>query len=1257
MAENVGYATLNIIPTAKGFGKTLSSEINPALGASGKSGGSKLGSTLAKVAAPLFALAGTAAMGAFVKSAVSKAGDLEQSVGAIETVFKGSSKQMLQWSSDAATSAGLSANEYNELGTLIGSQLKNAGTAMEDLAPKTNSLITLGADLSSMFGGTSREAVEALSSALKGERDPIERYGVSLNQAAIDAKAAELGFKKVGGTLSKEANSAATLALIMDQTRDAHGNFAKEADTYQGILQRLSASWENISATIGQAFLPFASMAASVLLDMMPTVQGIATAFRDWGQDASTAFSAAGGGIPGFQAALGSLLGNVTGLGGGFGDLVGKVINVMAQLSPLGLVFQALLPILPQLVAALLPLASALGSALGAVLPSLVPLIGTFATGLAALLPFITNLATGVVGMLTGLIQWGVANKDIVATLAIFGGVITGVVLGVKAFRAAQLLLVAATYGTQGAMLLAGNTAKVFGIGVKALGAAQKVATAIQWAFNAAMSANPIGIIITAIAALVAGLVYFFTQTELGRTIWQGFMTFLTEAWTNIVSFATTVWGALSTFFTDLWTTVSGAFTSAWEGIVNFLTPIFEFIAAIIQTYIQIWINVFLILAATLKVIWDGIVSVVTTVWNAIVAVVTPIVTGIASFIGDTFRNFQIGWTVIWGAVKATFTTIWNAIVAFLSPVINGIKAVITNVVNAIKGTWETVWGNIKAFFSLVWTGMKIIFTPIINAIHDTVSSVVNAIRGTWESVWGGIKSFFSGIWNGLVSIVTDKVREVSSVVGGIKDKVMAAINGIGSWLVSAGGDLIRGLWNGIKDLGGWIKDQIGGFLNGIVDWAKNVLGIHSPSRVFAEIGKFVGQGLAKGIKGTSAQVKKTTGDLAKLVTKTFQGLADERASAIKKLTGQENTLAGQQNSLAKAQERLRKAQKDGNRSAAKSAQGDIDLLKKKIATQKSLIATTKGVIAANGKAISGGKEKAILSAIATTDKKLAILSKRRDGIVASLDQAKKDLQEAIKLRDDFAKDISAKVSGAFNAAEYTSSKDMVQGLKDAIANATKFRSVMAQLQKAGLNETTYRQLLEGFAQNGDLTAASALLAGGTSAIADLNGLQKALDSVADGIGKDSSKVLYQAGVDAAAGLVKGLESQKKNLDKLMAGLADSLAKTVKKKLGIKSPSRVFKAIGGFIGEGLVGGIEGMTSSVVGAVSDMASAAEDAMTGTRLGFGNDVSGVVPEGGIYGAMSGNGPSASTTLNYTQQGGQGLTSEQELVKAARRLQHTP
>lgn len=233
--------------------------------------------TLAKVGG-----AATLALGGLAAKGVSAAADLEQSVGAVQDVFKEGADQVLSWSAGAAKAVGLTKNEYNELATLIGAQLKNAGVSMSELGGKTNDLITLGADLSAMFGGTTAEAVAALSSALKGERDPIERYGVSLKQAAIDAKAAELGFQKVGGSFDQEAQAAATLALIMEQTSDAHGKFGREGDTLAHQVQVLKAQVGDFAADMGTLLLPAVTKAASWLNEhFTPAAQNLRTWIAD----------------------------------------------------------------------------------------------------------------------------------------------------------------------------------------------------------------------------------------------------------------------------------------------------------------------------------------------------------------------------------------------------------------------------------------------------------------------------------------------------------------------------------------------------------------------------------------------------------------------------------------------------------------------------------------------------------------------------------------------------------------------------------------------------------------------------------------------------------------------------------------------------------------------------------------------------------------------------------------------------------------
>lgn len=307
--REIGSAAMPIVPTFNGIKNDLERGLSSPMGAAGTKGGRLYGDSAgksltsslsrhAKKAALLASgalVVGAAGAFKFGADAVSLAADLEQSIGAVDTVFGKSAKRMHKWAKGAANDVGLTRNEFNELGTLIGSQLKNGGTAMDRLAPKTNKLIKLGADLSSMFGGQTSEAVEALSSALKGERDPIERYGVSLNQAKIDAEAAALGFEKVDGALSSEAQQAATLSLIMKQTADAHGNFAKEADTLSGKQQRLKASLEDTKTEIGTALLPIVADAADFLLkEGVPAFQGFADfltedgipALRDFAEDA-----------------------------------------------------------------------------------------------------------------------------------------------------------------------------------------------------------------------------------------------------------------------------------------------------------------------------------------------------------------------------------------------------------------------------------------------------------------------------------------------------------------------------------------------------------------------------------------------------------------------------------------------------------------------------------------------------------------------------------------------------------------------------------------------------------------------------------------------------------------------------------------------------------------------------------------------------------------------------------------------------------
>jgi phage-related protein len=835
--SQVAEGTVPIFPTFVGFRSKVTDEVDGA----GKEGGSVFGKAFAGAVAGIATLQlGTKIKDYFVNG-VKGASNLEQSVGAVGAIFKDSADQINQWSASAATDVGLTKNEFNELGTLIGAQLKNGGTAMDQLAPKTNDLIGLGADLSSMFGGDTKTAVEALSSALKGERDPIERYGVSLNQAKIDAEAAALGFEKVGGTLSSEANQAATLSLIMKQTADAHGNFASEADTVAGKQQRLNAIWENGKTSLSNAFLPALGAVQGFLLDKLPgaitTAEGFVTTFTTrfgefWaGFTAPESVTTSSASLTSFGATAKGVVDRVVeavaplkeALGqafatGDFSSLSSFFSGFLAVAQPAG-------PIIGAVGTALGSMSGKIGGLIVAGLPLLVPLLD----GAAGAMQFLSEHT----GILTALIVAIAGAMVIYRTAQVAANVASvGAVPAALAQAAANVSLASAIRAntaaggaqlvverqslasrTAGAMATVRQTVATVAsrVAMAAGAVATGVATAAQWAWNAALSANPIGIIIIAVAALVAALVYFFTQTDLGREVWANFMSFLVDAWNNIVAVAQVVW----------------------------------------QT-----------LVAVITAVWDVIVLVVTTYINTVVTVITTVVTFIVTV-----------WNTFWTGLSLIVSTVWAFIVLAVTTYINLVVAVITSVVSFIVGVWNAFWAGISLVVSAVWAGIVAFVTAYINIVMGIISTVVNRISSVWTSVWSGISAFFGTIWRTIAAVVTSVTSSiVSGITGfvtsvqsgitsaldfitGLPGKAVEALGDLGSKLLGSGKALIQGFIDGITAMVGKVGDAVGG----VLDFAKGFFP-NSP----ADRGPFSGSGWTRIKKSGTAILDAAFGDLEK---------------------------------------------------------------------------------------------------------------------------------------------------------------------------------------------------------------------------------------------------------------------------------------------------------------------------------------------------------------------------------------------------------
>ena len=488
---------------------------------------------------------------------------------------------------------------------------------------------------------------------------------------------------------------------------------------------------------------------------------------------------------------------------------------------------------------------------------------------------------------------------------------------------------------------------------------ATKMATAVQGAFNAVIAANPIGAIVVAVAAVVAALVWFFTQTEVGRKAWAAFTSWLSETWTALADGARAVWNGLGEFLTGLWqsitqgasdawngfvaflsglwVTISGGITTAWTSITTFLSGVWTGIsttATTIFTSVRDFIvNVFTVLAALIvahlqaiqngintvfgwilsfitqqmnstntvwSTIWTAIYNVVSTIftlisgyistavnairtiivvflsllkgdwqgaWDAIKSFFTTTWDGIKAFLSNILDGIKSIWTSVWTAVSQFFTDIWNKIVAFLTPIINGIKTTIGNVLNAISGVWTSVWNAVKSVASTIWNAISGVVSTYIQNVRNTISTVLNAISGVWTSVWNRVGSFLGNIWHGITSAVSNGIQSVSNTVGRIRDTVLGAVSGAGGWLYDTGRQIISGLINGIGGAFQWVRNTISNLGSSLVGWAKGVLGIHSPSRIFRdEVGKWIPAGMAQGIDKASGLVADSIDGLTDMI-------------------------------------------------------------------------------------------------------------------------------------------------------------------------------------------------------------------------------------------------------------------------------------------------------------------------------------------------------------------------------------------------------
>jgi TP901 family phage tail tape measure protein len=627
---------------------------------------------------------------------------------------------------------------------------------------------------------------------------------------------------------------------------------------------------------------------------------------------------------------------------------------------------------------------------------------------------------------------------------------------------------------------------------------AEKAAAVAQWALNVAMDANPIGLIVIALVALVGGLVLAYNKVG-----W--FRAFVNGAFSSIATVVGWVVGFIKNHWQLLIVILGGPIGLAVVLVIKYWKQISTFVSA--------------------AVTW--VVGFVKGHWQLLFGLITgPI-------------GLAVGLVVkYWGRIAAGFSAAYHATVN----VGRSLGAWVAGLPGRIYGWISGLAGGLSSRASAAWSSFK---AATISKASEALTWI-RSIPGKARSALGNLGGLLVSAGRALLQGFVNGIKSMASPVASAAHSVLSKISGLfphspaewgpfsgSGWTLHSGRALMQGLVAGINDGSPRAVSTMAAAAQATSDAFARTLGIASPSKVFRQLGIYVNEGLVDGLTGSTARVKAATRRIESLLIQTYNKVAD--------LKGHK----GVSNKWVRSHE----------------------------ATLKHLEAYAK-------------KE----------DKLLRSLAAKRDSVASKLKTAQSRLATLQKAWSDEVKSVAQGVMQGFSIVTDApqegfalTAQDVVNKMRDQMNKAIQFAAELQALKKKGLSSDLLEQLAAAGVDQGGATAAA--LSGASKAqINQINGLNKTTKSAATSAGKAVADSMYKAGIRSAQGLVKGLQSQEKAIEKQMMRIAKAMEKAIKKALGIHSPSRVFAEIGTWIPKGLAKGVEGGTQHATHAVHRLAGA-------------------------------------------------------------------
>ena len=815
MATNLGKAYVQIMPSAKGISGMISKELDGEVKSAGQSAGNSLISTIKNAIL-------AAGIGKLFATSLFEGGKLQQSLGGVETLFKNNAETVKQYANEAYRTTGLSANAYMEnvtgfsasllqsLGGDTAKAAKIANMAMVDMADNSNKMGTSMEMIQNAYQGFAKQnytMLDNLKLGYGGTKKEMERL-------LADAQ-------KLTGVKYDINNLADVYEAIhvIQKELDITGTTAKEASTtLQGSFNAMKASFLNLlgNLSLGQEIRPslyaLAKTTSTFLVgNFLPMVGNILK------------------GLP--TLIIGAFSGLAEQLKGILGEkVVAKIQTYLKQVS--GAV-ESFMNVLTGSMSKQegIDLMKALGINEGTA-DSIVSIADNIRTAFQNIWEAIKNVAAIVgefVGDLLGINSAESSVSGVGLAFELLSNVVKKASEWIKDFTsflrenevALGLVKIAlsAILGRFIALSIIGPITALIN-GFQTAITAARTAMAI---FNAVMILSPMTALVAGITAVVAALVWFFTQTETGKAIWQGFVDFIKQAWQGV-----------SEFLTGLWTSISEAAAIGWELIKTT-------IMTIVQPFIEFFTTLWNGLKDTLSQIWEGIKMVFQGVWEAIKTIFLGVLLFIIDLVTGNFTQLKEDVGIIWESIKTAAQTIWEGIKTIISSIVTGLVAI-------IKGIWE----GFKTFFNTLINSVKTIAITTWNTIKTSVTTIINGLVGAAQRAWTTFKTN-----------VTTLVNNVKSIFNSLKN--------INLWDI--GSAIMRGFLNGLKSAWEGVKS----FVSSIAGWIRDHKGpIEYDRKLLIPAGNAIMGSLDEGLTDKFAIVKETVSNIAGEINKGFtSGITD----------------------------------------------------------------------------------------------------------------------------------------------------------------------------------------------------------------------------------------------------------------------------------------------------------------------------------------------------------------------------------------------